>query len=94
MTPHIKARIYRALKIDFRYYITAAPQCPYPDVYIGTALNQASFDAVYVQFCESAYTRLENILRSPLDNNYCGLDQPSVCRCPICVPSPRVDNSV
>ncbi len=34
------------------YYITAAPQCPYPDAYIGTALNQASFDAVYVQFCE------------------------------------------
>ena len=32
-------------------YITAAPQCPYPDVYIGEALNQASFDAVYVQFC-------------------------------------------
>ena len=34
-----------------RYYVTAAPQCPYPDVYIGEALNQASFDAVYVQFC-------------------------------------------
>ncbi|PSS32059.1 hypothetical protein PHLCEN_2v2166 [Hermanssonia centrifuga] len=43
------------------YYITAAPQCPYPDAYIGTALNQASFDAVYVQFY----------------NNYCGLNYPS-----------------
>ncbi|KAI0635538.1 glycoside hydrolase [Trametes polyzona] len=43
------------------YYITAAPQCPYPDAYIGAALNQAPFDAVYVQFY----------------NNYCGLDQPS-----------------
>ena len=34
-----------------RLYITAAPQCPYPDIYIGQALNEASFDAVYVQFC-------------------------------------------
>ncbi|KAJ8496865.1 hypothetical protein ONZ51_g855 [Trametes cubensis] len=42
------------------YYITAAPQCPYPDAYIGAALNEAPFDAVYVQFY----------------NNYCGLDQP------------------
>lgn len=36
-----------------RYYVTAAPQCPYPDAYIGTALNSADFDAVYVQFCKS-----------------------------------------
>ncbi|KAI0671345.1 glycoside hydrolase [Trametes maxima] len=43
------------------YYITAAPQCPYPDAYIGAALNDAPFDAVYVQFY----------------NNYCGLDAPS-----------------
>ncbi|OBZ66266.1 Chitinase 2 [Grifola frondosa] len=43
------------------YYITAAPQCPFPDAYIGAALNEAPFDAVYVQFY----------------NNYCGLDQPS-----------------
>ncbi|KAI0696937.1 glycoside hydrolase superfamily [Cytidiella melzeri] len=42
------------------YYITAAPQCPYPDVYIGAALNAAPFDAVFVQFY----------------NNYCGLDAP------------------
>ncbi|KAG1851191.1 glycoside hydrolase [Suillus tomentosus] len=39
------------------YYITAAPQCPYPDAYIGTTLNEFGFDAVYVQFY----------------NNYCGL---------------------
>ncbi|KAG6902322.1 hypothetical protein C0995_001701 [Termitomyces sp. Mi166 len=31
---------------DRRYYITAAPQCPFPDEYIGTALNNAFFDAV------------------------------------------------
>ncbi|KAI0091164.1 glycoside hydrolase superfamily [Irpex rosettiformis] len=43
------------------YYITAAPQCPYPDANIGDALNAAPFDAVFVQFY----------------NNYCGLDAPS-----------------
>ena len=35
-----------------KYIITAAPQCPYPDAYIGAALNEADFDAVYVQFCK------------------------------------------
>ncbi|KAI0761003.1 glycoside hydrolase superfamily [Trametes elegans] len=39
------------------FYLTAAPQCPYPDAYLGTILNQVSFDAVYVQFY----------------NNWCGL---------------------
>ncbi|KAA1468537.1 class III chitinase [Dentipellis sp. KUC8613] len=33
-----------------KYYITAAPQCVYPDASLGTVLNTASFDAVYVQF--------------------------------------------
>ncbi|KAF8436485.1 glycoside hydrolase superfamily [Boletus edulis BED1] len=41
-----------------RYYITAAPQCPFPDAYIGTTLNKFAFDAVYVQFY----------------NNYCGVN--------------------
>ena len=36
-----------------RLYVTAAPQCPFPDAYIGKALEEASFDAVYVQFCAS-----------------------------------------
>jgi len=39
------------------YYITGAPQCPYPDAYIGNTINAVGFDAVYVQFY----------------NNYCGL---------------------
>ncbi|KAG8218074.1 glycoside hydrolase family 18 protein [Butyriboletus roseoflavus] len=39
------------------YYITAAPQCPYPDAYIGDTINAVPFDAVFVQFY----------------NNYCGL---------------------
>lgn len=41
-----------------RYYITAAPQCPFPDAKIGDALDNANFDAVYVQFynnyCETS----------------------------------------
>ncbi|KAI0351779.1 glycoside hydrolase [Trametes cingulata] len=40
-----------------KYYVTAAPQCPYPDAYLGTVLNLVAFDAVYVQFY----------------NNWCGL---------------------
>ncbi|KAG6828613.1 hypothetical protein H0H92_007308 [Tricholoma furcatifolium] len=46
---------------DKRYYITAAPQCPFPDAYIGTALNEVNFDAVFVQFY----------------NNYCEVSIPS-----------------
>ncbi|KAI8318010.1 glycoside hydrolase [Martensiomyces pterosporus] len=41
-----------------QYYITSAPQCPYPDAYIGSTLNSAWFDMVFVQFY----------------NNYCGLN--------------------
>ncbi|KAF9452542.1 glycoside hydrolase family 18 protein [Macrolepiota fuliginosa MF-IS2] len=44
-----------------RYYLTAAPQCPFPDAKVGDALNNADFDAVYVQFY----------------NNYCEISKPS-----------------
>ncbi|KXN83592.1 Chitinase 1, partial [Leucoagaricus sp. SymC.cos] len=44
-----------------RYYITAAPQCPFPDAKVGDALDNADFDAVYVQFY----------------NNYCETSRPS-----------------
>jgi len=44
-----------------RYYLTAAPQCPFPDAKVGDALNNADFDAVYVQFY----------------NNYCEVSRPS-----------------
>ncbi|EJF62645.1 glycoside hydrolase [Dichomitus squalens LYAD-421 SS1] len=40
-----------------KYYVTGAPQCPYPDAYMSTVLNAVGFDAVYVQFY----------------NNYCSL---------------------
>ncbi|KAI9316179.1 glycoside hydrolase superfamily [Dichotomocladium elegans] len=39
------------------YYITAAPQCPYPDVILGSVINSVGFDAIHVQFY----------------NNYCAL---------------------
>ncbi|EJD41762.1 glycoside hydrolase [Auricularia subglabra TFB-10046 SS5] len=42
-----------------KYYITGAPQCPYPDGNMQAMLNGAPFDAVYVQFY----------------NNNCGLPQ-------------------
>ncbi|KAJ2454483.1 Chitinase 2 [Coemansia sp. RSA 2336] len=41
-----------------QYYIAAAPQCPFPDVYLSSTLDNAWFDMVYVQFY----------------NNYCGLN--------------------
>ncbi|KAJ2248309.1 Chitinase 2, partial [Coemansia sp. RSA 475] len=43
---------------DKKYYITGAPQCPFPDAMLGSTLNSAWFDMVFVQFY----------------NNFCGLD--------------------
>ncbi|KAJ7648648.1 glycoside hydrolase superfamily [Mycena polygramma] len=40
-----------------QYYVTGAPQCPFPDAYLGTVVNAVGFDALYVQFY----------------NNFCGL---------------------
>ena len=60
--------------IDSSYYITGAPQCVYPDANMQEVLNAASFDAVYVQFCERnpvILTQLSDL--SYQDNNYCGL---------------------
>ncbi|EIN09820.1 glycoside hydrolase [Punctularia strigosozonata HHB-11173 SS5] len=39
------------------YYITGAPQCPFPDAFLGSVINSVGFDALYVQFY----------------NNFCGL---------------------
>ncbi|KIJ04741.1 chitinase [Paxillus involutus ATCC 200175] len=33
-----------------QYYVTGAPQCPFPDAYLGSVINQVGFDAIYVQF--------------------------------------------
>ncbi|XP_078151330.1 hevamine-A-like [Carex rostrata] len=35
-------------------YLTAAPQCPYPDTYLGPALQTGIFDYVWVQFYNNA----------------------------------------
>lgn len=39
------------------YYISAAPQCPFPDAYVGEALASSPIDFIFVQFY----------------NNYCGM---------------------
>ncbi|KAG7089660.1 hypothetical protein E1B28_011320 [Marasmius oreades] len=44
-----------------KYYVTAAPQCPFPDAWLGPVINNAAFDAVYVQFY----------------NNFCSVANPS-----------------
>ncbi|KAI8997331.1 glycoside hydrolase superfamily [Pilobolus umbonatus] len=33
-----------------KYYLAAAPQCPFPDFYVGEVLNNAWFDFVMIQF--------------------------------------------
>lgn len=32
-----------------KFYLTAAPQCVFPDAYVGSIINAVPFDAVYVQ---------------------------------------------
>lgn len=34
-----------------KYYVTAAPQCVYPDANLGAVINSVAVDAIYVQFC-------------------------------------------
>ncbi|KAJ1971120.1 Chitinase 2 [Dimargaris xerosporica] len=41
-----------------RYYVAAAPQCPYPDAYLDTVLSTSWVDMVFVQFY----------------NNFCGVN--------------------
>ncbi|XP_043713933.1 hevamine-A-like [Telopea speciosissima] len=52
-----------------KVYLTAAPQCPYPDKYLGLALHTSFFDYVWVQFynnpqCEYTSGNITNILNS------------------------------
>ncbi|KAM7511935.1 hypothetical protein LguiB_010810 [Lonicera macranthoides] len=37
-------------KVGKKVYLTAAPQCPYPDAWVGDALKTGLFDYVWVQF--------------------------------------------
>ncbi|KAK6936742.1 Glycoside hydrolase family 18, catalytic domain [Dillenia turbinata] len=63
-------------KYLFRYnykgskvYLTAAPQCPFPDSHLGVALNTGLFDYVWVQFynnppCEYSNGNTTNLFNS------------------------------
>ena len=48
------------------YYVTAAPQCPFPDAWLGTALNAVAFDAVYVQFYNNGGCNVDQASRRKL----------------------------
>ncbi|XP_054783641.1 G-type lectin S-receptor-like serine/threonine-protein kinase CES101 isoform X2 [Prosopis cineraria] len=52
-TPHLEdlARYLKSHSTDSqKVYLSAAPQCPFPDANLGTALNTGLFDHVWVQF--------------------------------------------
>ncbi|KAJ1991989.1 Chitinase 2 [Coemansia spiralis] len=38
-----------------KYYLTAAPQCPYPDANLGSLLAQAHVDMAFIQFYNSGW---------------------------------------
>jgi chitinase len=38
-----------------KYMITGAPQCVFPDGYLGDTISKVPFDALYVQFCASLF---------------------------------------
>ncbi|KAK7258577.1 hypothetical protein RIF29_24157 [Crotalaria pallida] len=49
-----------------KVYLTAAPQCPFPDAMLGTALKTGLFDYVWVQFynnppCQYSYGDIANL---------------------------------
>ncbi|KAJ4723723.1 acidic endochitinase-like [Melia azedarach] len=44
------AKALSQFKQQKSFYLTAAPQCPYPDAWIGGALGTGLFDYVWVQF--------------------------------------------
>ncbi|KAG0174693.1 Chitinase 1 [Apophysomyces sp. BC1034] len=50
-----------------QYFITAAPQCPFPDAILGSVISSTGFDAVNVQFY--------NNYCSPLSGNSFNFDQ-------------------
>lgn len=45
-------------KSQKKFYLTAAPQCPFPDQNVGTILNNVALDAVFVQFYNNPQCRL------------------------------------
>ncbi|XP_077249608.1 acidic endochitinase-like [Tasmannia lanceolata] len=52
-----------------KVYLSAAPQCPFPDAHLGTAINTGLFDYVWVQFynnpqCQYTSGSIENLINS------------------------------
>ncbi|KAL4384045.1 hypothetical protein GQ457_15G002500 [Hibiscus cannabinus] len=52
-----------------KVYLTAAPQCPFPDSHLGAALNTGLFDYVWVQFynnpqCQYTSGNINNLVNS------------------------------
>ncbi|XVE64314.1 hypothetical protein DITRI_Ditri07aG0091500 [Diplodiscus trichospermus] len=52
-----------------KVYLTAAPQCPFPDSFLGTALNTGLFDYVWIQFynnppCQYTSGNTNNLITS------------------------------
>ncbi|KAJ1388471.1 Glycoside hydrolase family 18, catalytic domain [Sesbania bispinosa] len=64
------ARFLKAYdRVGSRVYLGAAPQCPIPDRFLGTALNTGLFDFVWVQFynnppCQYANGNITNLVNS------------------------------
>jgi chitinase len=48
------ARTLSGFSQEKKIYLTAAPQCPFPDAKLGTALDTGLFDYVWVQFYNNA----------------------------------------
>ncbi|WOH05081.1 hypothetical protein DCAR_0624493 [Daucus carota subsp. sativus] len=44
------ARFLKGFKSSKKVYLTAAPQCPFPDTYMGKALSTGLFDDIWIQF--------------------------------------------
>ena len=49
-------------KSQKKFYLTAAPQCPFPDQNVGTILNNVALDTVFVQFYNNPQCRLNAFL--------------------------------
>ncbi|KAA0033735.1 hevamine-A-like [Cucumis melo var. makuwa] len=52
-----------------RVYLSAAPQCPFPDKFLGTAINKGAFDFIWVQFynnppCQYSAGNINNLISS------------------------------
>uniref|UniRef100_M8C933 chitinase n=1 Tax=Aegilops tauschii TaxID=37682 RepID=M8C933_AEGTA len=56
-----------------RVYLTAAPQCPFPDAWVGGALNTGLFDYVWVQFYKMHPASIPQWLTVPAKQIFLGL---------------------